>query len=227
MIENSGLARVIFLSAVYILAIAFGAQANTSEMKASDQKALAEAETAKIYFSGAVSQQKINELVAAIDDLNVNHKALKKIYLYINSGGGEVSSGYAGYWAIKSSNIPITTVNIATVISSATMLFCGSSERESLDGAIFVIHPPSTDVRAASYQPDHLVLMEQNLQTARKFFSDIYRECTNFSDNEMSSILHSENTRKSLLPEEAKKRKMINGIADAIVETPIAFYIFD
>ncbi|MBX3539077.1 MAG: ATP-dependent Clp protease proteolytic subunit [Chelatococcus sp.] len=196
-------------------------------MKASDPKALAEAETAKIYFSGSISLQKINELVAAIDDLNVNYKALKKIYLYINSGGGEMSSGYAGYWAIKSSNIPITTVNIATVASAATMLFCGSRERESLNGAVFIVHPPSIELKASSYQPDDLALMTQGLQTARKFFSDIYRECANFSDDELSSFLHSENTRKLLITEEARERKMINGIADGIVKTPIAVYIFD
>ncbi|MEM5402771.1 hypothetical protein [Paraburkholderia unamae] len=58
--------------------------------------------TGKIFYAGAVTLQKTNDLVSALDELNVKYPRLKSIYLYIDSRGGKMSVAQIAYRAIQS-----------------------------------------------------------------------------------------------------------------------------
>ncbi|MEM5426234.1 hypothetical protein [Paraburkholderia ferrariae] len=58
--------------------------------------------TGKIFCAGAVTLQKTNDLVSALDELNVKYPRLKSIYLYIDSRGGKMSVAQIAYRAIQS-----------------------------------------------------------------------------------------------------------------------------
>lgn len=180
---------------------------------------------AKIYYAGPVTPENISELIQTVDDANIKYKSLKRIYIYINSFGGDMDSGYAGYWAIKSSRTPVTTVNIGNVMSSATMLFCGADDRQSLKGGRFLLHPASVNGGNAEYQPDQLERQARNLENYINMFRNVYKECTKLSDQEISSLLSSENQRREMQPDEAQKYGMITKIADKIVDGSVSYFV--
>lgn len=212
----------IISSVLFFLALA---HADATKVSIIDEKAKSEAEVGKIFYVGGVTSSKVIDLIKAIDELNINHK-LKKIYLYIDSYGGGMDSGYMAYMAIKSSKIPITSVNLVTVMSSATMMFCGAHDRISLSGGRFILHPANVWV-SGRIQPDQLGIVESNLDEYNKMFFSVYKECTDFSDSEIKSILASENQRRFLSAEEAKMHGMIKGTANKIVDASVVYYISD
>ncbi|MBX8825352.1 ATP-dependent Clp protease proteolytic subunit [Ochrobactrum sp. SFR4] len=218
--------RILQITALFFMA-STGAQAELKKVMPQDEKVLENAAAAKIYFTAGVSTKSVSELIQAIDNLNANYKSLKKIYLYISSYGGDMDSGYAGYWAVKSSHVPITTVNLSTVMSSATMIFCGAKDRQSRKGGRFIMHPPYKYYKNRSFQPDELTTAGQDLKGYVSMFTEVYRECSRYSDAEISTLLSSENDRKFLLPDEAKEKGIISGVAGQIMTAPIAYYITD
>lgn len=219
--------RVLQVTALFLIT-GTAAQAELKNVMLQDEKALEDAAAAKIYFTAGVNTKSVSELIQAIDSLNANYKKLENIYLYISSYGGDMDSGYAGYWAVKSSHIPITTVNLSTVMSSATMIFCGAKDRQSRKGGRFIMHPPSRFFdKGISFQPDQLKVTGQELEGTVRMFTEVYKECSRYSDAEISTLLSSENNRKFLLPDEAKEKGIISGVAAQIMTTPVAYYITD
>ncbi|MEX3694126.1 ATP-dependent Clp protease proteolytic subunit [Paraburkholderia sp. BR14263] len=180
----------------------------------------------KIFYTGPVTIQKANDLIAALDELNAKYPKLKSIYLYIDSGGGDTDAGYITYRAIQSSRVPVITVNLATVMSAATMMFCGAQDRLSFPGGRFILHPPSIDL-SNRFQPDQLNVATENLDTVKQMLSDIYRSCTNLNGKEINSMIYSENNRKVLSPDEASANGMVTGIAHEIIDAPVSYYVTD
>ncbi|WP_035515874.1 ATP-dependent Clp protease proteolytic subunit [Paraburkholderia nodosa] len=180
----------------------------------------------KIFYTGPVTILKANDLIAALDELNAKYPKLNSIYLYIDSDGGDMDAAYITYRAIHSSRVPVITVNLASVMSAATMMFCGAQDRLSFPGGIFILHPPSIDL-SNRFQPDQLNVATENLDTATKMLSDIYSKCTKLNDKEINSIIHSENNRKVLSPDEASANGMVTGIAHDIIDAPVSYYVKD
>ncbi|SMB87153.1 ATP-dependent Clp protease, protease subunit [Pasteurella testudinis DSM 23072] len=206
------------------LALPVAAQAEIKKIPA-DYSENPHAESAKIFYTAAVEPNLISDLVYAIDDLNINYPQLKKIYLYINSDGGDMDSGQIAYWAVKSSKIPITTVNLSMVGSSATIIFCGAKERLALPGGKFLLHASSLTGSEGLLRPDDIDNLKKESVMYNQIFSDTYQQCTDYSDQEISRFLHSEGSRLLITDKEAQQKKLISGLADGIVQAPIAYHI--
>nr|WP_162995033.1 ATP-dependent Clp protease proteolytic subunit [Brucella intermedia] len=217
-----------YLYVTFIIFISISAtNANSRKLGPEDDNKKDEVSVAKIYFAGSVNEQKVGELIQAIDDANINYKKLKRIYLYIDSYGGNMDSGYAAYWAVKSSRTPVTTVNMGTVMSSASMIFCGADDRQSLKGGRFILHPASVSLGNSSYQPDELERKRQELEGFNAMFRDVYKECTKLSEQEIADLLHAENQRRFMLPDEARQTGLIAKIADKIVDSSVSYFVTD
>ena len=65
-----------------------------------------------------------------------------EITIYINSPGGEVSSGLALYDVMKGLSCPVKTVCMGTAASMAALLFVAGSQREMLPHSRLMIHDP-------------------------------------------------------------------------------------
>ena len=65
-----------------------------------------------------------------------------QITMFINSPGGEVSSGLALYDVMAGLSCPIRTVCLGTAASMGSILFVAGSERESLPHGRVIIHDP-------------------------------------------------------------------------------------
>ena len=66
----------------------------------------------------------------------------QEITMYINSPGGEVSSGLALYDVMKASQCPIRTVCVGTAASMAAILFLSGDKRDMLAHSKVMIHDP-------------------------------------------------------------------------------------
>lgn len=66
----------------------------------------------------------------------------QEITVYINSPGGEVSSGLALYDVMKAIQCPIRTVCVGTAASMAAILFLSGDKRDMLAHSKVMIHDP-------------------------------------------------------------------------------------
>lgn len=186
-----------------------------------------DAQIARIYYLAEVSPNRVAELVGALDNLNTNYKSLRKIYLYINSNGGDMDSGSIAYWAVKSSRTPVTAVNLSMVASSATIMFCGAGERLSMPGGTFLLHAPKTWSDRTYVRSDELSNVQRYLELYGKMLTRIYRECTSIPDEEVAKLIRSENDSLLLSPAQAKERRLITDISDRVVDAPVSVFIRD
>lgn len=217
-----------FISIIFIIFISISAaDANSRKIGPEDNNKKDEVSIAKIYFAGSVNGETAAELIEAIDDANINYKKLKRIYLYINSYGGGMEGGYAAYWAVKSSRTPVTTVNMGMVMSSASMIFCGAEDRQSLKGGHFILHAASVSVGNDYVQPDQLQRQVQRLDGYNAMFHDVYKECTKLSDQELTAMFQGENQRRFMLPDEARQTGLIMKIADKIMDSSVSYFVTD
>lgn len=66
----------------------------------------------------------------------------KEITLYINSPGGEVSSGLAVYDVMQAVSCPVRTVCVGSAASMAAVLFLSGDKRDILPHGKLMIHDP-------------------------------------------------------------------------------------
>lgn len=94
----------------------------------------------KIYCLGVINSSTANELVIQLEYLS--RISDDEITMYINSPGGEVSSGLAIYDMMKSIRCPVRTVCIGTAASMGAVLFSSGDIRELYTHSRVMIHDP-------------------------------------------------------------------------------------
>lgn len=90
---------------------------------------------------GEITAESVDALILQLRYLQ-SEDPEAEITLYINSPGGEVSSGLALYDVIAALRCPVRTVCIGTAASMAALLFAAGSRREMLPHARLMIHDP-------------------------------------------------------------------------------------
>ena len=85
-----------------------------------------------------------DSVAALIIQLRYLHREApeQEITMYINSPGGEVSSGLALYDVMKAIQCPIRTVCVGTAASMAAILFLSGDKRDMLAHSKVMIHDP-------------------------------------------------------------------------------------
>lgn len=188
-------------------------------------KAEQQNDIAKVYYSGNMTVKMVSNLIEAIDDINKKDN-IQKIYIYINSYGGDMDAGLMASSSIKSSRIPITTVAMSTVGSSATLMLCAAKERKSLpDGSIY-LHPSFIEYNG-NVRPNDIQALNKESNRFNKMFHRTYEKCTNISNEKIDEILYSESNRLTFTPDEAIKVGLISSIEDKIIDSKLVYYITD
>lgn len=180
-------------------------------------------EVAKIYYSGDMNTSSISRLVSVFDEINKSLDT-KKIYLYINSYGGDMDAGLMASAVIKSSRIPVTTVAMSTVGSSATIMLCAAEDRRSLPDGYIYLHPSFINYNG-DVRPNNTQEMSNESRRFNNMFKKTYKTCTNLPDDMINNILYSESNRITYTPEEAKKINLISVIDSKIVEAGKNYYV--
>lgn len=95
----------------------------------------------QIECTGEITAASVNALIRQIRYL-AQEDPSAPITLYINSPGGEVTSGLALYDVMQAVPCPIRTVCTGTAASMAAVLFAAGSQRDMLPHAEVMIHDP-------------------------------------------------------------------------------------
>ncbi|MFI3174483.1 MAG: ATP-dependent Clp protease proteolytic subunit [Bacillota bacterium] len=90
---------------------------------------------------GPIDAESVNSIISQIRYLySVDKEA--EITIYINSPGGEVSSGLALYDIMNAVKCPIRTVCVGTAASMGALLFLSGDVRHILPHAYVMVHDP-------------------------------------------------------------------------------------
>jgi ATP-dependent Clp protease protease subunit len=94
-----------------------------------------------VFINGPISEGMSHVIIAQLLHLEANDPE-KDIYVYLNTPGGEVTSGMAIYDTMKFINNPITTVVTGMAASMGSILLCAGDTRYALKNATVMIHQP-------------------------------------------------------------------------------------
>lgn len=95
----------------------------------------------QIQCLGEINSESVNELILQFQYL-YQLDSEKEITMYINSPGGEVSSGLALYDVMKAISCPVRTVCVGNAASMGAVLFASGDKREILPHGRVMIHDP-------------------------------------------------------------------------------------
>ena len=156
----------------------------------------------------------INDTVAnlLIGQLLVLEKADRQrdVHLYINSPGGNISSGLAVYDTLQYISCPVETVCIGSAASMAAILLAAGTpgKRFALPNARVMIHQPWGGVQGTAAD---IEIQAEEILHARKILNDILARHTG---QKMDQIERDTDRDKYLSAPEAKAY----GIIDEVVE---------
>lgn len=103
----------------------------------------------EILCAGEIDADMVNSLINQIRFL-ARQDPEKEITIYINSPGGQVTSGLALYDVMQAVKCPIRTVCIGMAASMGAVLFIAGDQRDMLPHAMVMIHDPLVQSCAGS-----------------------------------------------------------------------------
>lgn len=158
---------------------------------------------------GEINSESVNSLIAQIRYL-YHQDAEKEITMYINSPGGEVSSGLALYDIMKAVKCPIRTVCIGMAASMGAILFVSGDKREILPHARVMIHDPliSGGIGGNALR---IKSLSEDLMRTREITGEIFSKHTNKT---LEEIYEKTATDSYFYAEEAVEY----GLADCVIE---------
>lgn len=151
-----------------------------------------EAVSRKIIISSEIDNQVASQVVAQIMDINsydeqmsvLSTYAPEPIEIFINSGGGSATDGFAIIGAMEMSETPIITYGLGIVASMALGIFAKGDIRIAHRYTRFLYH--SVAYGGSGYIKDH---EDQLLETdiIQRMYNDLFKE-TNITKEKMHEI---------------------------------------
>lgn len=140
-----------------------------------------------IFLSGEINDNSANIIISELLYLdNISHD---NIYLYINSPGGVITSGFAIYDTMKYIESKVITIGIGMCASMAAFLLSCGDERNALPNTDIMIHQPlggaqgqATDIIIAAERIEKLkdklnkILAQNTKQPIEKIYKDTERD---------------------------------------------------
>lgn len=142
----------------------------------------------KLFFTGKVNGRSANELIKQLMHLD-QEGCGEEITLYINSPGGEVTSGLAVYDVIRLMESPVNTVCIGMAASMGAILFLAGRHRGMLPHTRLMIHDPSYGSGNIGGKKSHEIQRElDKLNETREALAEIIAEKTGKSVDEVYKV---------------------------------------
>ncbi|WP_210310847.1 ATP-dependent Clp protease proteolytic subunit [Limoniibacter endophyticus] len=179
-----------------------------------------------IHFSGNVTHHKVSELESVLDTININYPGTKRINLFINSWGGEVNAAHAAFWAIKSSPIPVQTINVGVTGSAAVEIYCAGANRAVVDGAYFFVHPVGMDI-IEHLKPDSAKKLAEHFDIMHAATQKAYTSCMTLSGDEIDTMFRSEFYSRYIGDIEALRIGLSHDILEKLPASAASAFIYD
>jgi ATP-dependent Clp protease protease subunit len=130
------------------------------------------------------------------------------VEVYINSPGGEISSGLAIYDALRHVRLPVTTIAAGLTASIATIIFVAAPKgsRKSLPNARFLIHQPLAGFRGSATD---LEIQTKEILRSRQHVNGILSRATG---HPMEKIDKDTNRDYWMTAEEAQEYGLVDAI---------------
>ena len=132
----------------------------------------------EIFLTGNVNADTMNSVMKQLMYLNKDAPD-KEITLYINSPGGDVTSGLAVYDYMKMMQAPIRTVCTGLAASMGAILFLAGDKREMFPHTEIMVHDPAhASGTMEGMKPAELEERLVSLRKCQKALCDIIAETT-------------------------------------------------
>ncbi len=144
----------------------------------------------KVFLVGEVNDESCNELIKKLLYLEMENDTLP-ITLFINSPGGDVSSGLAVYDTIRLMKSPITAIvtGIAASMGAIIMLACDKNRRLILPSGKVMIHDCSFRKHDIGGKKPYEIEEELNqLKHTNDRLVKIIAECTGKTKKEVTKV---------------------------------------
>jgi ATP-dependent Clp protease, protease subunit len=149
-------------------------------------------------FHGPISHPATNKLrnalCAAINERiqNGTHAGKRQnetIFLFMNSGGGQLDDAASLFGLIRSSPVEIVTVNVGQIASCAILPFIAGSTRIALPHSKFHFHDYEWNY-AGAHNLTRLEYLDhtKTLESFRETTFDILKENTSLTDNDLKEL---------------------------------------
>lgn len=159
---------------------------------------------------GEINAESVNSIIMQILFL-ARQDEEKEITIYINSPGGEVSSGLALYDIMQAVKCPIRTVCVGIAASMGAILFTAGDKRDILPHARVMIHDPLISCGVGG-NALHIKSLSEDLMRTREITGKILAEHTK---KPIEEIYKKTATDSYFYAEEA----VAYGLADRIIKT--------
>lgn len=135
-------------------------------------------ESRSLFMSEAVTSNTAKKIVS--DLLTLDSMSSDPIYLYINSPGGEVNSGFAIYDTIRFIKAPVTIISAGLCASIATIINIAvpKERRCSMPNSKFLIHQPLISGQIYGQASDIEITATQILKTREKLNKLLAEACS-------------------------------------------------
>ena len=141
------------------------------------------AETRQIIISGEVTEELAEKTITRLLVLEAV-SATKPIYVYIDSPGGNVYSGFAIFDMIRFIKAPVKTIGMGLVASAASIILLAAKKtnRFALPNSHYLIHQPLSEMKGVATEIERITLRINSLfanETGKKteqIFQDTERD---------------------------------------------------
>ena len=142
-------------------------------------------ETSTHFLTGSVDGMSVEPIIKWIIHANMN-KLEGKLTLHINSEGGELSDAFGLIDVMKSSKIPISTIGIGNIMSSAFLILGAGTKGDRWVGknTSIMIHQFSHEIIGKYHD---MKSYNREIENTNDRMTRILSECSNLTEKEVKS----------------------------------------
>lgn len=161
-----------------------------------------------IFLSDAVTSKTAKDVITSL--LTLDSQSKETIYLYVNSPGGEVNSGFAIYDTIRFLNSPVKVITAGLCASIATIINIAvpKENRLTLPNSRFLIHQPLIQGQIFGQASDIEITANEITKTRKKINELLAKEC----EQTIEKVTEDTTRDYWMSSEEALKYGLINRI---------------
>ena len=148
-----------------------------AEQSFSNFKELSLLKERSIFLSDAVTSETAKEVVTSL--LTLDSKSKETIYLYLNSPGGEINSGFSIYDTIRfiDSEVTVITAGLCASIATIINIAVPAANRLSMPNSRFLIHQPLIHGQVYGQATDLEITANEITKTRKKINELLAKEC--------------------------------------------------
>ena len=128
-----------------------------------------------VLISGEINKDRADEFARQM--LVLDAESSDPIYVYINSPGGDVDSGFAIYDMIRFVNSPVTVIGMGLVASAAALIFLSvpAERRVAFPNSTYLIHQPLSQLKGVAID---VAIYADKIEALRHKLDDVIASAT-------------------------------------------------